>query len=503
MSEDDNKQNEENLIPKDDQEEENLEENNEEKNPEIIPKEKEDINPEEAPRMTKDSVQLQEVPDLDDMNEEYKEKCYSMQEGSILGGVFALSSLALGTGAFSIPIRCTQLGCFWYIILLFVGSMAAYWTLTGLIRSSRTVRGLDYSPTVKGIIGGCASILIDVVIIVYLFGVFVQYMVIIYSLVGRTIFELFEDREKYENFDKYEEEVWDKAFLKFPIMFGTTLVIFPVCLLKDISKMRFASMFGICALIYSILVVVIESPWFLVHYLDNYKEDDPSTHANWFDISKGFDKELNFFTGVATVFFTFTCHPGAFPVFKTLKNNNEKRINSCFFRSIILDLIVYFFIAICGFITAPLNPKSLIIYRDSIFDNDIFMTIAKIALALDLFLSIPANYASYRCSFFMVFFKTDKIDNFKNIIVTSCTLLLATLVGALYKNILSYISFFGGFCSSIICYLIPGILMIKTSRKDLSSPKNVITIIIICTLTVFGFMGGLQTIRSIINGTDK
>ena len=489
----------ENLI----QEDKNNNQEKEQNQPQdFIPKENEENGPIPDSRETKDSIQIHSSPDMGDLEEaEFQEKCYSMQEGSILGGVFALSSLALGTGAFSIPIRCTQLGCFWYILLLFAGASAAYWTLTGLIRSSRVVNGVDYSPTVRGIIGNCAGVLIDVIIVIYLFGVFVQYMVIIYSLIGRTYFELFVDTSKYKNFEEYEDEVWDGAILKFPIMFGTTLIISPVCLLKDISKMRFASMFGICALIYSILVVVIESPWFLIHYLDNYKEDDPKTHANWFDISKGFTKELNFFTGVATVFFTFTCHPGAFPVFKTMKNNNEKRINACFFRSIILDIIIYIFIAICGFITAPLNPKSLIIYRESIFDNDIFMTIAKIALALDLFLSIPANYASYRSSFFLVFFKTDKIDNLRNIIVTGCTLLTATLVGALYKNILSYISFFGGFCSSIICYLLPGIMMIKTSKQELTSPRNICTIVIIASLVSFGFMGGLQTIRGIINGT--
>ena len=498
---------EENLIPskenKDiDNNEENPEEKPEEKKEELIPTEEEKPNEIPENRETKDSVQIHSDPDLLIIDEEIEEKCYSMKEGSILGGVFALSSLALGTGAFSIPIRCTQLGLVWYILFIFASATAAYWTLTGLIKSSRSVNGYDYSPTVKAIIGKCAGIFIDVIIVIYLFGVFVQYMVIIYSLIGRTIFELFINKNNYENFEQYENEVWDGAILKFPIMFGTTIVIMPVCFMKDISKMRFASMFGICALIYSILVVVIESPWFLIHYLDNYKEDDPKTHANWFDISKGFTKELNFFTGVATVFFTFTCHPGAFPVYKTLKNNNDnKRVNKCFFRSILLDICIYILIAICGFITAPTNPKSLVIYRDSIFDNDIFMTIAKIALALDLFLSIPANYASYRCSFFMVFFKTDKIDNFRNYIVTACTLLLSTLIAALYKNILSYISFFGGFCSSIICYLIPGILMIKTSKQELTSKRNICTIIIIAALVTFGFMGGIQTIRGIINGT--
>ena len=452
----------------------------------------------------KTSIKIQPDADLTDLEEEIEpdEKCCSMKEGSILGGVFALSSLALGTGAFSIPIRCTQLGCFWYMILLFFAASAAYWTLTGLIKSSRVVRGQDYSPTVRGIVGNTPAVVIDVFIIIYLFGVFVQYMVIIYSLVGRTYFELFEDTSAYKNFEEYENDVWDKPVLKYPIMFGTALLIFPVCLLKDISKMRFASMFGICALIYSILVVVVESPWFLIHYLDNYKEDDPKTHANWFDISKGFTKDLNFFTGIATLFFTFSCHPGAFPVYKTLKNNNEKRINKVFFRSIILDVCIYFMIGVCGFITAPLNPKSLVIYRESIFDNDIFMTIAKIALALDLFLSLPANFASYRASFFLVFFKTDKVDNFRNVLVTAITFFISTLIGALYKNILSYISLFGGFCSSMICYLMPGVLMIKTSKEKMSSPKNIITIIIIVCLSSFGIMGGVQTIRGIINGDD-
>jgi amino acid permease len=324
----------ENILPEDN--EDNINQNPKGKEEAFIPKEREsNKNTSDDARLTKDSVQIHSTPDISDMEEDYQEKWYSMKEGSILGGVFALSSLALGTGAFSLPIRCTQLGLVWYIIFIFASSAAAYWTLTGLIRSSRRVNGVDYSPTVRMIVGDCAAVLIDVIIVVYLFGVFVQYMVIIYSLIGRTYFELFVDTKSYENFEQFEDKKWDDPILKYPIMFGTTILIMPVCLLKDISKMRFASMFGICALIYSILVVVIESPWFLKHYIDNYKKDDPNTHANWFDISKGFTKELNFFTGVATCFFTFTCHPGAFPVFKTLKNNNEKRINSCFLRSIL------------------------------------------------------------------------------------------------------------------------------------------------------------------------
>ena len=485
-------------MEEDDIENQNQENNENEKREleEFIPKETVNRLTAINSRDTKDSNRFSQEPQV----EIEEEKACSMKEGSIQGGVFALSSLALGTGAFSIPIRCTQLGLFWYVIIIFIGAMAAYWTLTGLIKASRKVKGEDYSPTVRGIIGKCPSVFIDIIIVVYLFGVFVQYQVIIYSLIGRTFYEFIGDKDKYTNFDSYEEDVWDAAKLKYPIMFGTTLLVMPLCFLKDISKMRFASMFGVCALIYCIIVVVIQTPWFFKDYLDNYKKDDSSTHANWFDITQGFTSELNFFTGIATVFFCYSCHPGAFPVFKTLKNHTEKRINTVFFRSICLDLIIYIFIAICGFMTAPLKPQSLVIFRETVFDNDIFMTIAKIALALDLFLSLPANYASYRCSFFIVFFGTDQIDNKRNAYVTVPTLLISTLIGALYKDILSYISLFGGFCSSIMCYLMLGVLMVLTSGESYTSKKNIITLVIVTFLTTFGFMGGVQTIRGNITG---
>ena len=459
---------------------------------EFIPKDKENRLSAINSRNTKDSIGSSEQPQ--DFEEE---KTCSMKEGSIQGGVFALSSLALGTGAFALPIRCTQLGLFWYLLLIFVGAAAAYWTLSGLIKSSRKVRGEDYSPTVKGLIGKKPSVFIDLVIIFYLFGVFIQYQVIIFDLIGRTVFE-FGYKDQYTNYNAYDSAVWNTAKIKFPLMFGTALAIIPFCLLKDISKMRFTSMFGICALIYCIIVVVVQTPFFFKDYLDHYKEGDKSTHANWFDITQGFTSDLYFFPGIASLFFCYSCHPGAFPVYKTLKNHTEKRINEVFFRSICLDLVIYIFIAVCGFMTSPLKPESLVIYRESIFDNDIFMAIAKIALALDLWLCIPANFASFRCSFFVNFFHTDKIDNFKNIIVSSVTMLLSALIGALYRDILSYISLFGGFCSSIMCYLLPGALMVITSDEKVTSKKNILTLIGIISLTTFGFMGGVQTIRGII-----
>jgi amino acid permease len=187
-------------------------------------------------------------------------------------------------------------------------------------------------------------------------------------------------------------------------MIGTTLILIPICLLKDISKMRFASLLSICSLIYAIGVIIIESPW----YFDSIPNKE---NINWFDFTKGFEKYLYFFQGTATIFFAYTCHAGAFPVYKTLKNSVTRRINKVFMRSILLDAVIYILVGICGFLTQPINTPDLIIYREKKFLNDTAMIIARIGIAINLMLSSPANYNAFRLSFFEITWKTSEIDN--------------------------------------------------------------------------------------------
>jgi amino acid permease len=111
---------------------------------------------------------------------------------------------------------------------------------------------------------------------------------------------------------------------------------------------------------------------------------DLISQMNWFDIRKAFsiDDGIPFFGGVATVFYIYSCHAGAFPVFKTLKNNTTRRIKKVFRRSILLDIMVYTLVAAASFITCPLDPPELILYRENLkgFDPDYFIIIAKIGI---------------------------------------------------------------------------------------------------------------------------
>jgi amino acid permease len=190
-------------------------------------------------------------------------------------------------------------------------------------------------------------------------------------------------------------------------MFGICVILIPLCLLKDISKMRITSLFSIISLIYAILVIIFETPY----YFENFMKNHTLNEFNWYDFSTGFDKHLYFFRGSATVFFAYTCHIGAFPVYKTLRNNIQRRINKVFQRSIILDFVIYLLVAVCGFLTQPLDTPSLIINRNKLFTNDFFMIVARLLMAVNLLLSAPPNFNSFRISILGLISETDEVSN--------------------------------------------------------------------------------------------
>ena len=410
-----------------------------------------------------------------------KKKCFQryfgkMNQGSLRGSIFALSSIALGTGCLSLPLRCTQIGLINGIILLLFGAIFSYWTLCCMDKAARKSKYKDYSPIVKEILGKKTGILLDIVILIDIFVVITAYLVVIYSLIGRVIFDLNIIKGSYDEFEIFEKEIWDKNIYKFTIMFSISIVVL---------------------ILYGIIVIMIECPFFYSNYLKNIKKDnDKSTYPNFIDIKKGFKSDLLFLQCFATIFFCFNCHIGVFPVYKTLKNNTSKRIKKVFKRSVLLNSIIYILISISGFLTSPINSPDLIIYRrnNGVFKNDIIMIIAKIGIAISLLLSIGPNYNSFRISFCGFFKGEESISNLQNFLLTSITIFLSTLISVLFRDILTYISLLGGLIAVIISILIPGCLYVKSNEYSLSHWKNICSIVLIIFLTTIGFVAAIQTI---------
>ena len=424
---------------------------------------------------------------------------HPMQYGSLRGSIFGLSSMCLEAGSMVLAIRCKQFGMINFLIFLILGGLVAYSCLVMMIKAGKSIKEKNYSKVVKTILGQKVGVFMDVNIALYLFGALISFQVIIYQMLGAVVYDILDmmgniDKTEYPNYVKYKEEYWSqKLYLKFPLMIGVALLVFPLCLLKDISKMRLASLFGVLALVYSIIVVIIESFFYLFN-----ENLSLVSKMNWIDIRPAFDINAGvpFFGGIATVFYIYSCHAGAFPVYKTLRNNTTKRIKKVFRRSILLDVMVYFTIAAASYITSPLEPPELILYRQNLtgFSPDYFILIAKIGIICNLFFSTPANYAGFRLSFFELVWGNTNITNLKNLCVTSGVLFVVVMIGALYDKILEYIELFGGFCSVIYCILIPGLIYVKNENIKITTLNKYVIVGTVSILVIIGYTSGILTI---------
>ena len=423
-----------------------------------------------------------------------------MEYGTIRGSVFGLSSICLESGAMLLAIRCEQFGLVNYLILIILGGLLAYWCLVMMVKASKNINEKNYSTVTKIILGRKVGIILDIIIALSLLGDLISFQVIIYQMIGAIVYDIKKitgniDEKVYSDFIEYKDKYWAKTlYLKFPVMLGIAVLSFPLCIIEDISKMRIPSLIGVLAIIYSILVVIVESFFYLIN--ENYDK-----HFNWIDIRPSFSYKdgIPFFGGIATVFYLYSCHAGAYPVYNSLENNTMKRIKKVFWRSILLDICVYFLIAAASFITVPNASEEevdLILFRNNLsgFDPDYFIIIAKFGMIFNLFFDTPANYAAFRLSFFALVWGNTNLTKKKNMIVTAGVLLLCTIIGALYDQILEYFELIGGFCAAAYCILIPGLIYVK--NRDLKTKKIIKNIIlfVVIFLFIFGYVSGFLTI---------
>ena len=502
-------------LAEDSQEE--IDENNDAEPEELIRHDEDDMN------KTVDDIWAMQIYGKRDPNEKivpfeskkakfFERILHPIQYGSLRGSIFGLSSMCLEASAMILALRCQQFGLINYLIFILLGGFLAYSCLVMMIKAGKNIKEKNYSKVVKTILGKKVGVYVDINIALYLFGALISFMVIIYQLIGAVVYDIMrlagnESAKEYESFIDFKDQYWrETKYLKFPIMFGVTLLVLPLCLLKDISKMRIPSLIGVLALVYSIIVVVVESFFYLFN-----EHWDERNEMNWYNPKRAFSysEGIPFFGGLSTVFYLYSCHAGAFPVYKSLRNNTTRRIKKVFQRSILLDICIYFCIAAASFLTEPFDKIDIILYRDNLknFQKDYFILIAKIGIIFNLFFSTPANYAALRLSVFELIWGNPNITKMKNIIVTVVLLSVITLIGALYDEILEYIELLGGFCSVVFCILIPGLIYAKNDYIKKTKLKKYGIIVLVAFITAFGYTSGILTILfniADINGTkDK
>ena len=227
-----------------------------------------------------------------------------MEAGSIRGSIFNLVILSLGSGCLSLPKYIGETSLLMALILVIVIGLLVWWGLNLISKACYKHQTFIYSNLVKKVYGKYLAAFYEINVILYCFGVLILYQVIIYKLVGEAIYNLFYYVNFLDDEDFLKNSFWAEYYIKvvFPYAIGM-IIIFPLCLIEDVSKLRIFSLFGVITLLSIIGLLIFECPSYVRYYYDNvYKENDPDTHLNLFDVKKGFGSALSFFNLVLVCF---------------------------------------------------------------------------------------------------------------------------------------------------------------------------------------------------------
>jgi amino acid permease len=422
-----------------------------------------------------------------------------MGPGSMRGCIFNLCILSLGTGSLALPQKIGYMSLLASPIVILVSGAINYWTLTILGDVARKYKLRKYEDVVSKLFTQNLRIFLGIVMVLNQSGMIILYQVIMYKLLGGVINEFFS--LGYSNVEEFvAESFWREKRVKFLVCYLITItVLYPLCQLKTISRMRYASTFGILSLFILIFIVLVQCPFFYRHNVVKGNQK-----INFYDVRPGFGKDLQFFQSISTIIYAFACHVGVFPVLNSLHNPTRKRVQKVFRRATLLDIVCYLIIGFSGYLSQPENTPDLIVERDKIFKNDFLMTIGQILFIFCLIAKICANYNGLRTTL-LILMNYDPIEypNNVNFVMTVISLGITTFIAVIFQKISDYISLIGSFCSVFVAVVMPGMIYIKDNDKKITSLTNILAIIFVVIVSGFGLLTSYSTINCIIEHTKE
>ena len=425
----------------------------------------------------------------------WKKTLGKIEQGSLIECIFNLSIFSLGVGLLALPQKVGYMSLFMTPILIITGGLVNYWTLTILGDAARKYRLTKYEDAVTLLFNQNLSYFFSFIMCINQIGILIVFQIIVYKFLGAVVNQFFS--YGYENMENFAaKSFWGKKKTKIIVCYLISyLVLFPLCLIKTISKMRYSSTIGVSALFLMIFIILIQFPSFYYHNIHQRKPN-----INFLDLKFGFDKNLEFFQSISTIIYAFECHVGLFPVLSSLQKPTRVRVQKVLRNAILIDVISCMIISLSGYLSQPFNTPELILERHTIFKHDFLMTTGLILFICTLVTKIGANYNGFRSTILNVFkYDINNYPNSINFAITFITLFFTTFITAFFskKHIADYISLSGTFCSIIVVILMPAMIYIKGNDFPIYHYKNIFTIIIMLIVSSIGLCTIFCTIQKL------
>lgn len=285
------------------------------------------------------------------------------------------------------------------------------------------------------------------------------------------------------------------------------LVTLPICLIKDLSGLRYFNLVGIFGVIYTAIVIAIQSPWYHEHF------SQPQFGGGGFKYA---EFSLHTFNCFSVAMYSYFSHTAVFDMREGLLDPSKHRVNKVFQRSVAIECFIYITIGVAGYYGNCQNTPDIIVLREKIpGTNDVLMVVAQLAFIINLMVAIPTLGNPLRgiiFSFFKVHIPEEELlldtegqkdskgrrkgvcKYYVQYFLTSFVLLAITsFIAYVFPDIVSYLSIVGGTVCTLLAITYPAMCYQK-----LKGPYHCSAFLASMLITCIGLTASILSILEVL-----
>ena len=286
----------------------------------------------------------------------------------------------------------------------------------------------------------------------------------------------------------------------------TWIVVFPLCLLKNLTVLAPSSILGICGMLFTVTAMTIR-------YLDGtydsqrsgkFIADLPPEYRPSFG-SIGADGVFSFRALILLCMLAtaYVAHYNAPRFYVELKNNTIPRYNRVVGISYVISAAIYILLGSVGFLTFGDNCSGYILNNYS--TRDITATLCRIAIASSVLFTYPIVFVGVRDGFIdLLLIPIDRQTNLLHVGITFILLLIITIMATCFQDLGIVMSLGGATLATAVIYIFPSFMFYSAvgNLRDRATSRQNMEVIFAMAVMCLGISIGSIGVVMAIGGSE-
>ncbi|XP_048189470.1 sodium-coupled neutral amino acid transporter 1-like [Perognathus longimembris pacificus] len=382
-----------------------------------------------------------------------KKKCDEYIPGTTSLGmsVFNLSNAIMGSGILGLAFALANTGILLFLILLVSVTLLSIYSINLLLICSKETGCMVYEKLGEQVFGTTEKFVIFGATSLQNTGAMLSYLFIVKNELPSAIKFLMGKEEEFP--------AWymDGRVLVVAVTFG---IILPLCLLKNLGYLGYTSGFSLSCMVFSLIVVIYKK--FQIPCIAAALN---ATSLNSTNSVMCTPKYVTFNSktvyALSTIAFAFVCHPSVLPIYSELKDRSQKKMQMVANISFFAMFLMYFLMAIFGYLTFYGAVQSELLHKYQSRDKDILILTVQLAVIV----TVPVLFFTVRSSLFELA-KKMKFNLCDHALVTFFLLVIINLLVIFIPSMKDIFGVVGVTSANMLIFILPSSLYLKITNQD-------------------------------------